>query len=80
MDSTAPVSGRASFSARPRGATTAAPVVHRHDDFEHASEDDLAGFEVETDAQGHHYAVRKTEDFRTKKSEDAARGDRNAGR
>ncbi len=40
---------------------TAAPVVHRHDDFEHASEDDLAGFEVETDAQGHHYAVRKTD-------------------
>lgn len=38
---------------------TAAPVVHRHDDFEHASEEDLAGFEVETDAQGHHYAVRK---------------------
>ena len=32
-----------------------------HDDFEHASEDDLAGFEVETDAQGHHYAVRKTD-------------------
>ena len=40
---------------------TAAPVVHKHDDFEHASEDDLAGFEVETDDQGHHYAVRKTD-------------------
>ena len=40
---------------------TAAPVVHQHDDFEHASEDDLAGFEVETDSQGHHYAVRKTD-------------------
>ena len=40
---------------------TAAPVVHRHDDFEHASEDDLSGFEVETDTQGHHYAVRKTD-------------------
>ena len=37
----------------------AAPVVHKHDDYEHASETDLAGFEVETDAQGHHYAVRK---------------------
>jgi len=36
-----------------------APVVHRHDDFEQASETDLAGFEVETDSQGHHYAVRK---------------------
>jgi len=37
----------------------AAPVVHRHDDYEHASEDDLAQFEVETDSEGHHYAVRK---------------------
>ena len=48
---------------RPRKSRgdTAAPVVHKHDDFEHASEDDLAGFEVETDAQGHHYAVRKTD-------------------
>jgi hypothetical protein len=36
-----------------------APVVHRHDDFEHASEEDLASFEVETDSQGHHYAVRR---------------------
>ena len=36
-----------------------APVVHRHDDFEQASETDLAGFEVETDSQGHHYAVRR---------------------
>ena len=39
----------------------AEPVIHRHDDFEHASEDDLAGFEVETDDLGHHYAVRKTD-------------------
>ncbi|KQN89623.1 hypothetical protein [Arthrobacter sp. Leaf69] len=37
----------------------AAPVVHKRDDFEYASETDLAGFEVETDSQGHHYAVRK---------------------
>lgn len=36
-----------------------APVVHRHDDFEHASEEDLAQFEVETDSEGHHYGVRK---------------------
>ena len=36
-----------------------APVVHLHDDYEHASEDDLAQFEVETDSEGHHYAVRK---------------------
>ncbi|WP_232083084.1 hypothetical protein [Arthrobacter sp. SO5] len=35
------------------------PVSHKHDEFERASEVDLAGFEVETDAQGHHYAVRK---------------------
>ncbi|WP_427134251.1 hypothetical protein [Pseudarthrobacter sp. S9] len=40
---------------------TAAPVMHRHDDFEHASEEDLATFEVETDSQGHHYAVRKSD-------------------
>ena len=37
----------------------AAPVIHRHDDFEHASEENLATFEVETDSTGHHYAVRK---------------------
>jgi hypothetical protein len=36
-----------------------APVIYRHDDFEQASEADLAGFEVETDGQGHHYAVRR---------------------
>lgn len=40
-------------------ADTQAPVVHRHDDFEHASEEDLAQFEVETDSEGHHYGVRK---------------------
>jgi hypothetical protein len=37
----------------------ASPVVHSHDDYERASESDLAGFEVETDSQGHHYAVRR---------------------
>jgi hypothetical protein len=35
------------------------PVLHRHDDFEQASEQDLSNFEVETDSEGHHYAVRK---------------------
>ena len=40
---------------------TSAPVVHLHDDFEHASEDDLAQFEVETDSEGHHYAIRKSD-------------------
>lgn len=40
---------------------SSAPVVHMHDDFEHASEDDLAQFEVETDSEGHHYAVRKSD-------------------
>jgi len=35
------------------------PVTHRHDDFENASEEDLAQFEVETDSEGHHYGVRK---------------------
>lgn len=38
---------------------TDTPVVHRHDDFELASEEDLAHFEVETDSEGHHYAVRR---------------------
>ena len=36
-----------------------APVVHKHDEFEQASEDDLRGFEIVTDSEGHHYAVRK---------------------
>jgi len=36
-----------------------APVVHKHDDFESASEEELEHFEVEVDAEGHHYAVRK---------------------
>ncbi len=40
---------------------TEAPVVHKHDAFEQASEDDLRGFEVATDSEGHHYAVRKDE-------------------
>lgn len=35
------------------------PVVHKHDDFESASEEDLGHFVVETDEEGHHYAVRK---------------------
>ncbi|MDR7084588.1 hypothetical protein J2X01_003899 [Arthrobacter ginsengisoli] len=46
------------FGPASRGDYTA-PVVHKHDDFEQASEVDLSGFEVETDAQGHHYAVRR---------------------
>lgn len=36
-----------------------APIVHSHDDFEQASERDLAGFEVETDAHSYRYAVRR---------------------
>jgi hypothetical protein len=35
------------------------PVAHRHDDFEQASEEELTHFMVETDSQGHHYAVRR---------------------
>ena len=46
------------FGPAQRGDYTA-PVVHRGDDFEQASEMELAGFEVETDAAGHHSAVRK---------------------
>jgi len=48
------------FGPATQGDQTA-PVVHLHDDFEHASEDDLAQFEVETDSEGHHYAVRKSD-------------------
>lgn len=35
------------------------PVVHRHDEFEQASEEQLSHFIVETDSTGHHYAVRR---------------------
>ena len=35
------------------------PVVHKHDAFEQASEEELSHFVVETDAAGQHYAVRR---------------------
>lgn len=35
------------------------PVVHKHDEFEQASEEDLSHFIVESDSSGHHYAVRR---------------------
>lgn len=41
------------------------PVVHRHDDFESASEAELAELIVEVDSEGHHYAVRKHPDHQT---------------
>lgn len=37
---------------------TEAPVVHKHDEFEQASEEELSHFVVESDSEGHHYAVR----------------------
>jgi len=40
---------------------TDAPVVHKHDDFETASEADLKNFDIETDSEGHHYAVRNND-------------------
>ncbi|PTT63031.1 hypothetical protein [Arthrobacter sp. HMWF013] len=40
---------------------TDAPVVHKHDEFEQASEEELSHFVVETDTEGHHYAVRREE-------------------
>lgn len=46
------------FGPASRGDTDA-PVIYRHDDFERASEENLSTFEVETDSDGHHYAVRK---------------------
>ncbi len=38
---------------------TDAPVVHKHDEFEQASEEELSHFVVESDSDGHHYAVRR---------------------
>jgi len=38
---------------------TDAPVVHKHDDYEAASDAELADFEIERDADGHAYAHRK---------------------
>lgn len=37
------------------------PVVHRHDDFEDSSEEQLKHYEEHTDSDGHHYAERKEE-------------------
>ena len=37
------------------------PVVHRHDEFEENSQEQLSHFEERTDSAGHHYAVRKEE-------------------
>lgn len=37
------------------------PVVHRHDEFEDSSDEQLSHFEEQTDSGGHHYAVRKEE-------------------
>ena len=42
---------------------TSLPVVHKHDEYEQASEEELTHFVVETDTAGHHYAVRR-EDVR----------------
>ncbi|MCQ9162696.1 hypothetical protein MMF96_01285 [Arthrobacter sp. STN4] len=39
-----------------------APVVHRHDAFEEASEQQLAHFEQRTGSDGQHYAVEKDEE------------------
>ncbi|GAA2174769.1 hypothetical protein GCM10009784_14450 [Arthrobacter parietis] len=38
------------------------PVVHRHDEFELASETELAELNIEVDSDGHHYAVRRHPD------------------
>ena len=39
-----------------------APVVHRHDDFENESDEELAHIEQRTDSAGHHYAIQKDDD------------------
>jgi hypothetical protein len=41
------------------------PVVHRHDEFETASEEELADLTIEVDSEGHHYAVRNHPDHET---------------
>lgn len=41
------------------------PVIHRHDEFESASEAELAELNIEVDSDGHHYAVRKNPDHPT---------------
>ncbi|WP_139146537.1 hypothetical protein [Arthrobacter sp. SW1] len=59
LDSFMHVTGRLQtvFGSATQGDTDA-PVVHKHDAYEQASEEDLSHFVVETDAEGHHYAVR----------------------
>lgn len=37
------------------------PVVHRHDEFEDSSDEQLTHYEQRTDSEGHHYAERKEE-------------------
>ncbi|MET3140896.1 MULTISPECIES: hypothetical protein [unclassified Arthrobacter] len=37
------------------------PVIHKHDEYEQASDEDLSHFVVATDSEGHHYAVRREE-------------------
>ena len=38
------------------------PVVHRHDDFEDSSDEQLTHFDEHTDTAGQHYAERKLEE------------------
>lgn len=38
-----------------------APVVHKHDAYEDESDRELRDIEVETDTDGQHYAVRKSD-------------------
>ncbi|WP_026819057.1 hypothetical protein [Arthrobacter castelli] len=37
-----------------------APIVHKHDAYENESDRELRDIEIETDTEGHHYAVRKS--------------------
>ncbi len=39
-----------------------APVLHRHDHDEEASDRELATFSIRSDSGGHRYAVRKSDD------------------
>lgn len=37
------------------------PVVHRHDESEDSSDEQLSHYDERTDSEGHHYAIRKDE-------------------
>lgn len=47
------------FFGPPSREAALRPVIHRHDSLEDEIDDQLRSIAVETDAEGHHYGVRK---------------------